>query len=216
LISEVVETLKNRLAMLNFKITDETLEKEGKSLDDILNEINLKAFNVIKEVCGKLKEAGLEAYPVFEVVDSVQTFNAPCYPREYRYYENTWVLLEAVDKNKLRHYIVYMDTSEGYYCSVAWFSSVKKIYLYEQPYISNESTPFTAKFMDRIPWQYIRPIWKNNIWNMIVKLAEAEIKGNLEEAIKEVEEELKAGLWVYDYQHVYGALLETKKLFNMV
>ncbi|RLE87716.1 MAG: hypothetical protein DRJ67_04140 [Thermoprotei archaeon] len=83
---------------------------------------------------------------------------------------------------------------------------LEDVWTEEVPIVDDEHTPFTAKLLEEIPWQYIRPIWARNIEKMIAELARAEWEGRLREKLGETVRELEGGAWIYDYQHVLAAV----------
>ena len=85
----------------------------------------------------------------------------------------------------------------------------------EENELVDESIPFTNALVDNITWAYIRETWYYNIYNFIQEIAKAERENKLIEALKSIKATVEAGLWIYDYQHFYNALLETCKQFNI-
>ncbi len=89
--------------------------------------------------------------------------------------------------------------------------------LMEIPVINPKKTPFSQELIVTIPWGHIRDTWAYNIEKMIRKITEAEWKGReeLKKTVEEVESELKASLWIYDYQHVLNALRKVREKYNI-
>lgn len=101
---------------------------------------------------------------------------------------------------------VYADFREGEVYGRYYFE-LEGVWAEEAPAISEEKTPFTYKLVEEIPWEHIRPEWYHGIREMVHALADAELRGDLESAVRDVKSRLEAGSWIYDYGHVLRALL---------
>ena len=164
-------------------------------------------YEILSQELPKILE-GLD-YEVVLEEDCYQYFNAPCLPREYRYFNCIMLVAVVFDKKNKKAYRIWAEYRSGYYCKVTSFLKDTSIWYDEIPLISEETTPFTARLIENIPWLYIRPTWKKNIEEMILDLAKAEIQGRLEEGIKNMKAQLEKGAWIYDYGYVLGALERT-------
>ena len=141
--------------------------------------------------------------------DSHCYFNAPGSPRAYNFYSCTLVIGGVRDLRGLREYVAYIDYRELQYPDRTEYR-LDGVWVEELPLIDGRYTPFTARLVEEVPWHLIRPEWSQQVHGLIRELARAELEGRLREAIEEAEERLRAGAWVYDYQHLYRALQRVK------
>lgn len=65
---------------------------------------------------------------------------------------------------------------------------------------------FTGELVREVNWHFIRAEWLPSIERMIDQLARAEQEGKLEEELERVADEVKKGMWIYDYQWFADAL----------
>ena len=160
-----------------------------------------------------LEELGLEVDLDYDI-ESHNYFNAPGSPRAYNFYNCTMTIQGILDPKTWRAYFIYVYFDELQYPNKTEYR-FRGVYVEPTVAINAKRTPFAERLASEIPWLYIRPLWANQIRSFVRQIAEAELEGRLAEAIREVEEKLKAGMWVYDYQHFYNALQRTKAAFNI-
>ena len=197
--------MKEQVKRIAEEYMDRWIELLNSGLED--EEFCRREDQLNMELIGKLNALGLKAEIVNDF-DCNNYFNAPGYPRAYNFYEIFGVLASAHDLKEKKTYIIHVEYVEAQYPSYTKYS-LKSVDVEEIPLINEEDTPFTAKLIGNIPWMYIRPLWRGNIISMIIKLAQAEYEGRLKEAIEDIQAKLKAGAWIYDYQHMLSALEKT-------
>ena len=133
--------------------------------------------------------------------------------------ENTVIYNEAIiariyDKDELKVYEVWLCYDDQYgpfgYCAV-----VRDVIVDELPLISEETTPFTAKVIEKLSNVPIRDTWAGNIRNFIIEIGKAEIQGELESKLHEIVKTIKAGAWVYEYAYLLKIIEATAKEFGV-
>lgn len=184
------------------EIEDEELRKLRAELDV---ELSKKLDELDDELLEKLEPMEVEYFDT----DELEYFNAPGY--SFRLVTDIY---RVIDREARKVYVVYV----AYKClekpNVTEYEPLE-IRITEGPFISEDTTPFTHKLVENTPWHLIRPTWAKNIERLVLKLAEAELRGELESMLSEVVDRVVATLWVYDYQQFYRALKETAKEFNI-
>ena len=193
------------------EVFEEFAREYIKALNELEEEELDKRLEMLEaEVREKLKPLEVEFF-----VDSYthEYFTAPSYPREYRYY----LIMDVhrvIDKENGRQYFVYVDYHHKQKPSHSEYT-LESVEVEEESLIDDERTPFTKRLIEEIPWMLIRDTWLPSIKRLIFELAEAESEGRLEERLEEIVERVKNSLWVYDYQHFYGALRRTAEFFGL-
>jgi len=183
--------------------------KKMRGADDelrLMREREDAEIKVDEWVVGELEKVLDEV--VFEAIDSCTPWSGNGFKHSYVVYK-----VGAKRTGDVRKVIVFFaEFHEGDVHGVYKFE-LERVWSEEQVVV-NENTPFTQMLVENIPWLYIRETWRPNIEKMIADLAIAEHDGRLDEGINEVRKRLEAGLWIYDYCHVYRALEETIKSFK--
>ena len=197
--------MKEQVKRIAEEYMDRWIELLNSGLED--EEFCRREDQLNMELIGKLNALGLKA-EIINDFDCNNYFNAPGYPRAYNFYRCTGTLAVAHDVKNKKTYHIVVSFREAQYPTYTKFS-LDYVEVEETPLIDDENTPFTAKLIENIPWMYIRPLWRSNIEDMILEIAQAEYEGRLKEAVEDVKAKLKAGAWIYDYQHMLSALEKT-------
>jgi len=195
---------------------DEEREACMRDLDEKVFRLEVREADeeadVLNEIEDRVRELGFDVDLGFDR-DRTCYFNAPGYPREFRYY-NVYEYHRVIDTKNRKVYVIVAKTVE---LEKPWITEHVFDYIgidgeYE---LIDEETRFTSTLVHNIPWDYIRPEWAGNINGFLNILARAEREGRLQEALREVLANVKADLWVYDYRHFYNALIETCRQLNV-
>jgi hypothetical protein len=79
----------------------------------------------------------------------------------------------------------------------------------------DDDTPFTQALTEKLAGVPIRPIWRNQIEDMVNELADAERHGELGDKLREISFRVHASSWIYEYRHFIHVLHETAKEFGV-
>ena len=126
------------------------------------NEENV--INVLDDYLSSLMASGkIDDYEIIMQPDCSQYFNAPCVPREYRYFSCYWDLVSFRVGNKV--YVVRGHSTEGYYCSCPRFRTFDEIWVDEYT-ISNVMSLIYEK-LNELFMRYGRPEWVKAVFNTL-------------------------------------------------
>jgi len=189
------------------QLPEEEYEEEISRIEEI--EQNLY-FSLDEKFHSKARELSFK-YVDYKI-DSVCLMNCPMgIPNIWRDY---W---EIIFTDEQMEYIrVVISVSAQNYREI----SITKSYTFYDDMsatlmLSTKEGGFAERLMDNIDWNYIRDTWYPSIMSMMYDIIVAEYKGldELAQAIEDVIKQLKQGFWIYDYMHVYRALLTTIEEF---
>ena len=212
-IKKIAEDFARQLLKAYEEYDNKMLDADGDEAERLRAELSEREDELYHRFEEQLESLGLEC-DLYVDGDSWNYFNAPGLPRAYNFYRCYLTISGIYDVKNLKHYTIYITYHELQYPYKTEYSN-PDVDVEEGPLIDSKYTPFTARLCEEIPWLYIRPEWSASIHKFIEDLARAELEGRLNEAIKKVENKLKLGMWVYDYQHFYSALQRTKAAFNI-
>ena len=181
----------------------EEWRKKKKMINEIYEEYDEKEYEALEELEKKLEKmmekTGEKYEVVLEIVDDCELGSGMYF--EQRQEE---MLVLKIYKQKD---VITVSAVFTYGCTYGEdYFVLEKMSVNTEPLIDEETTPFTQKLVNEIPWNFIRDEWAPSISDMIQELAIRERDGELEEGIKELEEKLTRGRWIYDFEHVLKAL----------
>jgi hypothetical protein len=198
------------------KTCDEELERKcNTKLQHMIDELKESLYDEIsklqEDVENRLLKQSLEVE--FNVdIDGNCYFNAPAYPRAYKYFY-VHEFHHVIDKKAKKCYVVEVSYSE---LQKPWTTEyTDPCVTIAEGFLIDEDLPFSCALVNAIPWQFMRPIWIHNIEAFVKRIVDAERLGNLAEEVKKVYAEAKRCEWIYDYAHFLGALEKTCEEFNI-
>ena len=200
--------MNNSNELENIEIIEELLKKYAEECQKAYEELEYEAlYDTLAEIENKYIEnlRKLNVNVVWEWIDEYTTSQGIGFRHEH---EILYVCnLPASQLGYVKR--VFAEFHHGEVYDNVTFELVET-WIDEVVVVDEEETPFTARLIKEIPWEYIRPTWQANINKVISVLAEAERAGKLDEKLAEVMNLLNANAWIYDYQHILNAIKRVK------
>ncbi|MCD6325156.1 hypothetical protein J7L97_02580 [Candidatus Bathyarchaeota archaeon] len=195
---------KEQDGLLSWEEADEERDQLDLEHEDKLAALDEEMASAIENTA---KKHGLELIgPLWEAVDSHTYASGMGWSHTSCIYS---VCSVKLPRSRVREYKAEFVESKVY---GSYRFRFEKLWSEESPLITPETTPFTYKVTQLVPWDLIRPTWEHQVIKYINQLAEAEIEDRLEKGIKEVKASLEPSLWVYDFQHLYNAIEKAESM----